>query len=64
MSTNRRIISRVEQKDISSALELARGLKNDGLIEEFSISPTTLEDVYIKIVGHIEENGEPTGVTD
>jgi hypothetical protein len=34
-------------------------MKDDGLVEEFSISPTTLEDVYIKIVGHIDENGEP-----
>jgi ABC-2 type transport system ATP-binding protein len=50
-----RIISRIEQENISSALDLATSLKNNGLIEEFSLSPTTLEDVYIKMVGNIED---------
>ena len=61
-SSKHRIISRVEQENIPSALELATGLKNNGLIEEFSLSPTTLEDVYIKMVGNIEDE-ETSGGT-
>jgi ABC-2 type transport system ATP-binding protein len=63
ISSNRRILSRIEQPDISQALELAQGLKNKGAIEEFSLSPTTLEDVYVKIVGHLEED-ESEGVSN
>jgi ABC-2 type transport system ATP-binding protein len=60
-ATSRRIISRVEQEYIPSALELARSLKDDGYIEEFSLSPTTLEDVYVKMVGRIDEDILPGG---
>jgi hypothetical protein len=59
--SNRRIISRMEQENVPSALEFARELKNNEVIEEFSLSPTTLEDVYVKIVGHLEDN-ESAGV--
>ncbi len=62
-STKRRIISRVEKKDIPSALELATGLKDSGQIEEFSLSPTTLEDVYIKTIGSIEDEEISGGAT-
>lgn len=61
--TKRRIISRVEKKDIASALELATGLKDSGQIEEFSLSPTTLEDVYIKTIGSIEDEEISGGAT-
>jgi ABC-2 type transport system ATP-binding protein len=55
-TSKHRIIFRVEQENIPSALELATGLKNNGLIEEFSLSPTTLEDIYIKMVGNLEDD--------
>jgi ABC-2 type transport system ATP-binding protein len=55
-TSKHRIISRIEQENIPSALELATGLKNNGLIEEFSLSPTTLEDIYIKMVGNLEDD--------
>jgi ABC-2 type transport system ATP-binding protein len=54
-TSKHRIISRVEQGNIPSALELATGLKNNGIIEEFSLSPTTLEDAYINIIGNVDE---------
>jgi len=54
-ASKHRIISRVEREDIPSALELATGFKNNGLIEEFSLSPTTLEDAYIRIAGNVDE---------
>jgi ABC-2 type transport system ATP-binding protein len=54
-ASKHRTISRIEPEDIPSALELATGLKNQNLIEEFSLSPTSLEDAYISIVGNIDE---------
>jgi ABC-2 type transport system ATP-binding protein len=54
-ASKHRIISRVERKNIFSALELATCLKNNNLIEEFSLSPTTLEDAYISIAGNVDE---------
>ncbi len=61
--TNRRIISKVEQENIPSALQLATDLKNAGRIEEFSLGPTTLEDVYIKMVGNLDDEEIPGGET-
>ncbi len=52
--SNRRILARIEQEHITEALEKARSYKNEGIIEEFSLRPTTLEDVYINMVGRIE----------
>lgn len=54
-TSNHRIISRVEQENIHVALEFASGLKTNGVIEEFSLSPTTLEDAYISIIGNVDE---------
>lgn len=54
-ASKHRVVSRVERENISSALELATGLKNNNLIQEFSLSPTTLEDTYISIVGNVDE---------
>lgn len=54
ITTNRRILARVSQDRIPEAIERANTWKNDGLIEEYSLSPTTLEDVYINMVGRIE----------
>jgi ABC-2 type transport system ATP-binding protein len=53
--SNRRILAKVSQDRIPEALEQANRYRNDGIIEEFSLSPTTLEDVYISMVGRIED---------
>jgi ABC-2 type transport system ATP-binding protein len=47
---NRRIVGRVNLADVPAAIELARSLKNSGTIEEFSLGPATLEDIYIRLV--------------
>ncbi|MBN2241012.1 MAG: ATP-binding cassette domain-containing protein [Dehalococcoidales bacterium] len=60
--TNRRILARVGQESIPEAIERANTYKKDGLIEEYSLSPTTLEDVYINMVGRIEDEELPEGV--
>jgi ABC-2 type transport system ATP-binding protein len=59
--SNRRIMARVSKDDIPEAIEKANTYKDNGLIEEFSLSPTTLEDVYINMVGRIEDDDLPEG---
>ncbi len=48
----RRTIGRLKESDISPAIQWARNLKEAGIVEEYSIGPITLEDVYLKAVGH------------
>jgi ABC-2 type transport system ATP-binding protein len=55
---NRRIIGQVYPADISDAMIWARGLKETGVIEEFSLGPATLEDVYVRLVKNPDDNGK------
>jgi ABC-2 type transport system ATP-binding protein len=50
--TGRRVIGRLRESDIASAIQWARSLKEKGLAEEYSVGPASLEDVYLKVVGH------------
>lgn len=52
---NRRVIGRVSPSDISSAIDWARQLKNNDIIEEFSLGPATLEDIYVRLVKNPDE---------
>jgi ABC-2 type transport system ATP-binding protein len=52
---NRRIVTRVNPADITTAIEWARGLKEGGTVEEFSLGPATLEDIYIRLVKNPDE---------
>lgn len=54
---NRRILGDVKPADIPTAMDWARGLKESGTIEEFYLGPTTLEDVYVRLVKNQENNG-------
>jgi len=47
---NRRILGQVQPADIPTTIAWARELKEVGTIEEFSLGPATLEDVYIRLV--------------
>jgi ABC-2 type transport system ATP-binding protein len=47
---NRRILGKVGPADIATALAWARRLKEGGTIEEFSLGPATLEDMYVRLV--------------
>lgn len=47
----RRMIGRVDAADVAQSLNWAQAEKKAGLIEEYSIGPETLEDVYIRMVG-------------
>ena len=50
VSVSRRIVGRVNPDDIATAIDWARGLKKSDAIEEFSLSPATLEDTYVRLV--------------
>lgn len=54
LSSNRRFIARVEEKNVGRAIEWARDLRGKGIVEEFSVGPTTLEDVYLRMVGRLD----------
>lgn len=51
LKIGRRLISNVAESDVGPAMEWARNLKDKGIAEEFSLGPTTLEDVYLRMVG-------------
>ena len=55
VTVNRRVVGRVNPADIAAAIEWARGLKNSDTLEEFSLGPATLEDVYIRLVKNPDE---------
>ncbi|UCB42219.1 MAG: ABC transporter ATP-binding protein [Dehalococcoidales bacterium] len=57
--TGRRLVARLAERDIAPAMQWARSLKEDGVVEEFSIGPTTLEDVYVKMVGRADAQELP-----
>jgi ABC-2 type transport system ATP-binding protein len=54
---NRRILGDISPADVSTAINWARGLKENGTIEEFYLGPATLEDVYARLVKNHETNG-------
>ena len=59
--SNRRMINRVGKGNITTAIEWARNLKEEGIVEEFSLGPTTLEDTYVRMVGRLDTLELPEG---
>jgi ABC-2 type transport system ATP-binding protein len=57
--TGRRLIGRLRESDIATAIRWARDLKEKGIAEEYSVGPASLEDVYLKVVGH-NDSGDIT----
>lgn len=47
----RRAVVPINTASSPTAIERARGLQESELIEEFSITPVSLEDIYIRLVG-------------
>jgi ABC-2 type transport system ATP-binding protein len=56
VNTGRRLIGRLKESDIPLAIQWARGLKEGDIAEEYSVGPISLEDVYLKVVGHSESD--------
>lgn len=61
LSTGRRLRTAVPPGAVAMAVEWAKMLQERGVAEEFSISPISLEDVYVKIIGRpdVLEEGTP-----
>ncbi len=53
--SGRRLIGEVDSSAIPAAVDWATRLRAEGIAEEFSLGPTTLEDVYIRQVKPEEE---------
>jgi ABC-2 type transport system ATP-binding protein len=60
---NRRIIVEVSPADITTAIGWARSLKEADTIEEFTLGPTTLEDVYVRLVQNPNDGETPGEAT-
>ncbi|UCE97756.1 MAG: ABC transporter ATP-binding protein [Dehalococcoidia bacterium] len=54
VTSRRRVIGRIAEKKVVEALEWAQSLKEKGVVEEFFLGPTTLEDAYVRMVGRTD----------
>ena len=59
VTVNRRIVARVGAKDINTAIDWARELKESSTIEEYSLGPATLEDIYVRLVENPDAPEQP-----
>jgi len=50
----RRLIGRVQAADVTQATLWANQMKADEIVEEYSLGPSTLEDVYIRRIGRAD----------
>jgi ABC-2 type transport system ATP-binding protein len=50
----RRLIGRVKAADVTQAALWANQMKVDQIVEEYSLGPSTLEDVYIREIGRAD----------
>jgi ABC-2 type transport system ATP-binding protein len=46
----RRLLATIDESDLDAAIAWARAERAGGRVEEFSVGPTTLEDVYVRLV--------------
>jgi ABC-2 type transport system ATP-binding protein len=49
-----RALATVAASDAGDAVAWADGLRREGVVEEYSLAPATLEDVYIELVGRAD----------
>ena len=56
--TSHTVVTTVRDEMASQGIAWAQGLVSEGIAEEYSLSATTLEDVYIRLTGRVaEDNG-------
>jgi ABC-2 type transport system ATP-binding protein len=51
------VVSTIDEVDAAHALAWAQAATADGIVEEYALAATTLEDVYIRLTGHVSDNG-------
>jgi len=49
--SGRRVVAQIAPSAASAALGWAQGWRDSGQVDEFSVTPTSLEDVYLALVG-------------
>lgn len=54
----RRVVAQATLADAGRAVSWARDAQNDGRIAEFQLCPASLEDVYVRSVGPVEEEAD------
>jgi len=59
ITVGRRLIGRVDANQVSQAVAWAGELKAASVIEEFSVGPATLEDVYVRKIGRADASAQP-----
>jgi ABC-2 type transport system ATP-binding protein len=59
----RRLIGEISDADVAEAVAWATQLRGNGVAEEFSLGPSTLEDVYVRHVGDANGAQEPEPVS-
>lgn len=60
VTAGRRLMSRVGPENLGQVIEWASRLKAQSIVEEFSVGPATLEDVYVRRIGHAGGTGKAT----
>lgn len=58
IKVGRRLRAIVDNSVVSDAVEWARMIQQQGIAEEFSVSPTSLEDVYVRMIGRPDVLGD------
>jgi len=48
--SGRRLLADVDDSHVEAAIAWARGERQHGRVEEFSVGPSTLEDVYVRLI--------------
>jgi ABC-2 type transport system ATP-binding protein len=54
----RRLIGEIRNDAVGEAIAWSSHMRDEGVFEEFSLGPATLEDVYVRHVGARAHNGE------
>jgi len=49
--SGRRVVAQIAPSATAAALGWAQGWRDSGQVDEFSVTPTSLEDVYLALVG-------------
>lgn len=54
VTSSRRVIAKVREQNVSETIDWVKLLKAKGIVEEYLIGPTTLEDAYVRMVGRLD----------
>ncbi len=54
VTSQRRVIAKVNEQNVAAAISWAQALKEKEIAEEFFLGPTTLEDIYVRMVGRLD----------